>query len=76
MREYGLTEAQQYFASILDQAKREGIVCIKKRESEYFYVTSAEPKRSPLDIEGADLGMTSSEIVEVIRENREREYSR
>ena len=30
MREYSFTEARHHFASILDEAKREGAVCIKK----------------------------------------------
>ena len=74
MREYSFTEARQHFASILDEAKRKGVVCIKKRDGESFYIKPAEPKASPLDIEGIDLGMSSSEIVDVVREGRERKY--
>ena len=75
MREYSFTEARQHFASILDEAKREGIVCIKKRDGESFYIKPATPKNSPLDVKGVDLGLSSSEIVDVIREGRERKYS-
>jgi len=75
MREYSFTEARQHFASILDEAKREGIVCIKKRDGESFYIKPAESKASPLDIEGVDLGINSSEIVNIVREGRERKYS-
>jgi len=75
MKEYSFTEARQHFASILDEAKREGIVCIKKRDGESFYIKPATPKNSPLDVKGVDLGLSSSEIVDVIREGRERKYS-
>ena len=30
MREYSFTEARQNFATILDEAKKDGAVCIKK----------------------------------------------
>lgn len=75
MREYSFTEARQHFASILDEAKREGVVCIKKRDGEAFYIKPAVSKKSPLDVKGVDLGITSSEIVDIIREGRERNYS-
>lgn len=75
MREYSFTEARQHFAFILEQAKREGVVCIKKRDGESFYIKPATSKESPLDVKGVDLGITSSEIVRVIREGRERTYS-
>ena len=32
-------------------------------------------KKSPFDIEGVDLGLDSDEIVDVVREGRERKYS-
>ena len=75
MREYSFTEARQHFASILDEAKREGAVCIKKRDGEVFYIKPATPKESPLDVKGVDLGVSSSEIVDILREGRERNYS-
>ncbi len=75
MREYSFTEARQNFASILDEAKREGVVCIKKRDGETFYLKPAESKTSPLDIEGVELGLSSSEISDLVREGRDRHYS-
>lgn len=75
MREYSFTEARQKFASILDEAKKEGVVCVKKRDGEAFYIRPVVSKVSPLDIEGIDLGVSSSDIVDVIREGREKNYS-
>ena len=74
MKEYSFTEARQHFASILDEAKKEGVVCVKKRDGESFYIRPATLKKSPLDVKGVDLGMSSSEIVDIIREGRERNY--
>jgi PHD/YefM family antitoxin component YafN of YafNO toxin-antitoxin module len=75
MKEYSFTEARQHFASILDEAKKEGVVCVKKRDGESFYIKPAILKTSPFDIEGVDLGVSTSEIVDIIREGRERNYS-
>ncbi len=75
MREYSFTEARQHFASLLEEAKKEGAVCIKKRDGESFYLKPVVPKKSPLDVKGVDLEISSSEIVDIIREGRERKYS-
>ncbi len=75
MREYSFTEARQHFASLLEEAKKEGAVCIKKRDGESFYLKPVVPKESPLDVKGVDLEISSSEIVDIIREGRERKYS-
>lgn len=75
MREYSFTEARQNFASILDEAKNEGVVCIKKRDGESFYIKPASVKKSPLDVVGIDLDISSEDIVSSIRECRERTYS-
>ena len=74
MRKYSSTEARQNFASILEEAKKEGAVCIKKRDGQTFYLKPAAPKKSPLDIEGVDLGLSSAEIVGLLRKGRERRY--
>ena len=66
--------AWQSFAAILDEAKKEGVVCIKKRDGETFFLKPAPPKKSPLDVKGVDLGLSSAEIVDVIRKGRERQY--
>jgi len=75
MKEYSFTEARQHFASLLEEAKKEGAVCIKKRDGESFYLKPVVPKKSPLDVKGVDLEISSSEIVDVIREGRERKTS-
>ena len=72
MREYSFTEARQNFAAILNEAKKDGVICVKKRDGEAFYIRPAAPQKSPLDVEGVNLGISSSEMIDVIRESRER----
>lgn len=75
MREYSFTEARQHFASVLDEARKEGIICIKKRNGEAFYIKPVISKKSPLDIKGVDLGISSEEIIDIVRSGRERNHS-
>jgi len=75
MKEYSFTEARQHFSSILDEARKEGVVCVKKRDGESFYIKPVISKKSPLDIKGVNLGVSSSEIVDIVREGRDgRDY--
>ena len=73
MKEYGLTEARQNFTAILDEARKDGVVCIRKKDSEVFYLHHAEQGVSPLDVPGVDLGLSAEEIVAVVRECRRRD---
>ena len=75
MKEYSFTEARQHFATVLEEAKKEGVVCIKKRNGESFYIKPVISKKSPLDIKGVNLGISSKDIVDIIRSGRERNYS-
>ena len=42
MKEYSFTQARQHFASLLDEAKKEGVVCVKKMDGESFYIKPAK----------------------------------
>ena len=72
MKEYSFTEARQNFASLLDEAQLKGVVCIRKRNGEAFYIKPAIMKESPLDIAGIDLQVARNDIVDSVRESRER----
>ena len=74
MRQYNFSEARKNFASVLETAKQEGIICIDKRNGEAYYLTPAKVKKSPLDVEGIDLRLSSSQIMSIVRESRERTY--
>ncbi len=71
MREYTFTEARQHFAAVLEEARKSGRVCIRKRNGEAFYIQPVRQKDSPLDVKGVDLGLNASEIVDLLKESRQ-----
>lgn len=74
MKQYNFTEARQNLAFVLDTAKKEGVICISRRDGDAFYITPVKPTSSPLDIAGVDLGLSSDGIVELVREGRDSSY--
>jgi prevent-host-death family protein len=71
---YTFSEARQKFAAVLDNAERDGEVRIVRKNGTVFVIRPERNRRSPLDVPGIDLGITAKEIVELIREGRERPY--
>ena len=67
---YTYSEARQKLASLLDKATQEGEVRIKRKDGQVCVIRPEVKTDSPLDIEGIDLGITSSEIVQFIQERR------
>ena len=74
MRVYTYSEARQKFAALLEQAVREGEVKIKRKDGQTFVIRPEKKAGSPLDVEGLDLGITTSEIVQFIQEGRRTGY--
>ena len=72
MRVYTYSEARQNFASLLETAQKDGVVRIRRKDGSSFVVQPESSGASPLDVEGVDLGVTTDEIVNMIREGRER----
>ncbi len=72
MRVYTYSEARQNFASLLEIAQRDGAVRIRRKDGRAFVLQPESSAVSPLDVEGVDIGVTSAEIVAMIREGRER----
>lgn len=72
MREYTYSEARQKLSTVLDEAKREGAIRIRRRDGQAFVLRSELNLRSPLDIKGLNLNITREEIVEFIQEGRKR----
>ncbi len=66
MNVYTLSEARQNLASILDQAAREGEVRIIRKDGQVFVIRLQRSTKSPLEVEGIDLGVTTHEIVDFI----------
>ena len=72
MKVYTYSEARQQLSNVLDQARTEGEVRVKRRDGQEFVIKPVEKSSSPLDIEGIDGALSAEEIVAIVREGRER----
>ena len=72
MKVYTYSQARQKLASILDQARSEGEVRVKRRDGQEFVIRPIKKGNSPLDIQGIDSTLSAEEIVSIVREGRER----
>jgi hypothetical protein len=72
MTVYTFTEARQNLAAILDQARKEGAVQIRRRDGTTYTIMPAQPAGSPLDVGYVDVALTREEIVAAVRDSRER----
>ncbi len=73
MNVYTFSEARQNLATVLDEAQAEGAVRIKRRDGSEFEIAPVRRKKSPLDVQGVNVGLSAEEIVSLIRESRERD---
>ncbi len=73
MTVYTFSEARQNLASVLEQAKREGAVLVKRRDGSAFKITPDQPQGSPLDVGYVDVNLTQDDIVNAVRAGRERQ---
>jgi antitoxin Phd len=69
---YTFSEARQKFAAVLDNATRDGEVRIVRKNGSVFVIRPEKTSRSPLDVPGVDIKISSAEIVDIVREGRER----
>jgi antitoxin Phd len=72
MNIYSYSEARQKLAKLLDKAKAEGKVLIKRRDGSTFELRSITGKKSPLDVKGVDVKLEKKEILDILREIRSR----
>ncbi len=72
MNVYTFSEARQKLANLLDRASIDGEVQIKRRDGQKFIVKPLQLLKSPLDVQGINLKISTKDIVDTIREMRER----
>ncbi len=72
MNIYTFSEARQNLAALLDQAKREGAIQIRRKDGSVFTLSPSLPAVSPLDVGYVDVSLSADEIVAAVREGRER----
>ena len=69
---YTYSEARQKLATLLEQAVTSGEVKIRRRDGQVFVIRPETPSVSPLDVEGMELKVTTEEIVQIVREGRQK----
>jgi PHD/YefM family antitoxin component YafN of YafNO toxin-antitoxin module len=70
MKEYTYSEARQRLASLLNSARKDGAVRIRRRDGQRFIVRPETQKKSPLDVSALNLQLDREELVEIIRSSR------
>lgn len=73
MKVYTYSEAREKLATILEESKTEEVI-IKRRKGDTYAIVHRpqRARRSPFDVAGLNEGISSKEIVDAIRESRER----
>jgi len=71
MKVYTYSEARQRLADVLNIARTEEVV-IKRRGGEIFSIIFRKSTKSPFDVPGIKTKATTKDILEAIRESRER----
>jgi hypothetical protein len=72
MKIYTYSQAREKLADILEESKSEEVV-IRRRKGDMFSIApKLPPRRSPFDVLGLNKKITRKEILEAIRESRER----
>jgi antitoxin Phd len=70
MKVYTYSEARQRLASLLDQARREGQVRIRRRDGQTFVLRPVTTPRSPLDVPGVPARLSPGELEAILEESR------
>ena len=72
MQVYSYSEARQKLATILKQAESTGKVIIRRKDGRTFALIPEKIAASPLDVPTIESKISTEEIVDFIREGRER----
>ncbi len=72
MQIYTYSEARQKLAFVLEQAQHTGKVLIRRKDGRTFALMPEKMAESPLDVPSVKTNITSKEIVNIVRQGRER----
>jgi hypothetical protein len=72
MQVYSYSEARQKLATVLKQAESTGKVIIRRKDGCTFALIPEKIAASPLDVPSIKAKISTEEIVNIIREGRER----
>jgi hypothetical protein len=67
---YTYSNARQSLAFLLEQALREGEVKVRRKDGRVFVIKPEVRSDSPFAVQSMDLGVTTEEIVQFVREGR------
>ena len=70
MKEFTYSEARQQLAALLDRARRDGAVRIRRRDGQVFVLRPENASASPLNVPGLKLAFTRDDIVSLVHEGR------
>lgn len=70
MKEFTYSEARQRLAALLERARREGAVRIRRKDGQVFVLRPERPAGSPLDVPAIGARLSREEIMDAIREGR------
>jgi hypothetical protein len=70
VKEYTYSEARQRLAALLERARREGAVRIRRKDGQVFVLRPERATGSPLDVPAIGARLSREEIVDAIREGR------
>ena len=72
MKTYTYSQARERLANILEESKKEEIVIRRRKGDMFSILPKTSSRRSPFDVPGLGKKITRKEILEAIRESRER----
>ncbi|MFW6415269.1 MAG: type II toxin-antitoxin system Phd/YefM family antitoxin [Thermodesulfobacteriota bacterium] len=75
MQIFTYSEARQKLAKVLEQADSSGKVLIRRKDGRTYVISPEKIATSPLDVPSIEANISSREIVELVREGRERDRS-
>lgn len=71
MKVYSYSEARQRLAELLNCARKEGQVEIRRRDGQAFVIRPSARSGSPLDVPGVEVGLSREQIVGLVHESRQ-----
>jgi PHD/YefM family antitoxin component YafN of YafNO toxin-antitoxin module len=72
MQVYTYSEARQKLSVVLEQAESTGKILIRRKDGRTFALIPENAPSSPLDVPSIKANITTQEIVDIVREGRER----
>ena len=70
MKEFTYSEARQQLATLLEKARRDGAVRIRRRDGQVFILRPDTRTGSPLDVPSLKLSLSRKDLLAAIAEGR------